>query len=172
MKREIVQLDSRNRISLGKYAEEGISHYIISRFDDGSISLVPAVIMPLSVASDIDTFLEDPESGVRVERPRPQRRAATQQFGELKGGEDHCFIPGDVIVCATLAECQEAETFIFNAGFGPIATYPSGGGGIYAKVTVARINPVTGAREFPKATVGTTATATVMPDGTQVQRLA
>lgn len=106
--REIVAIDGRNRISLGKYAEEGVTHYIISKFDDGSITLTPAVIMPVTTYRGIEDFVENPEAGVRVERPRRRREPVTLHFKELNPDEDHSFIIGDAIICANDQEHQAA----------------------------------------------------------------
>lgn len=135
--REIVAVDGRNRISLGKHAEEGVSHYIIDKHDDGSITLTPAVIMPVTVYRSLDEAAEEPAARVRPERPRRSREPVTLRFSELDLSEDHGFIMGDSLLCATHQEHLAALTLLddlrLEASFWPFDRDLCGD---YSRVTV------------------------------------
>jgi hypothetical protein len=73
----LLEVDSRRRVSLGSLAEH--ARYLVEVEDDGVIVLTPAVVMSvaearLHAATDttkrIDSFLDNPETGVRRTRPK------------------------------------------------------------------------------------------------------
>ncbi len=81
-RRDLLELDSRRRISLGSLAT--YERYFVEVEGDGTIVLTPAVVMSaaearLRAASDtearIDDFLDNPKTGSRRTRPtRPLLR--------------------------------------------------------------------------------------------------
>jgi hypothetical protein len=84
-RRDLVELDSRRRISLGPLATH--DRYLIDVEEDGTIVLTPAVVMSVAEArlhaatkteQRIDEFLDDPESGSRRVRPTRALRGQPQ----------------------------------------------------------------------------------------------
>ncbi|HMJ75145.1 MAG TPA: hypothetical protein VK507_04185 [Iamia sp.] len=43
---DVVELDSRRRLALGKMGDPAIRHYLVSATDSGVITLTPAVVLP------------------------------------------------------------------------------------------------------------------------------
>lgn len=43
---QIVELDGRRRLALGKLGDPAIRHYLVHATDDGVITLTPAVVLP------------------------------------------------------------------------------------------------------------------------------
>lgn len=68
----MLEVDSRRRISLGALAEH--DRYLVTAEDDGTLVLVPAVVMPVAQArlhaasvtsAEVDEFLGRPRSGAQ-----------------------------------------------------------------------------------------------------------
>ena len=63
----LLELDARRRVSLGTLAKH--NRYLAAVTADGTITLTPAVVLPLNAAKDIEAFLSNPETGVQRTRP-------------------------------------------------------------------------------------------------------
>jgi hypothetical protein len=77
----LIELDDRRRASLGRVGRAEHRRYLAHEEPDGTVVLVPAVVMPESVArllanpellAQVEPTVVDPES--RVRRSRPQRK--------------------------------------------------------------------------------------------------
>jgi hypothetical protein len=73
---EVVEVDSRRRISLGKFGRPEDTRYIVQEEEDGSITLTPAVVISAQEAK----LLRHPELVQRIQQqidsgkrfPRPK----------------------------------------------------------------------------------------------------
>lgn len=77
----LIELDDRRRASFGRIGRAEHRRYLAHEEADGTIVLVPAVVMPESEArllansellAQIERTVADPES--RVRRPRPRQK--------------------------------------------------------------------------------------------------
>jgi hypothetical protein len=66
-KSRVVVADSRGRISLKKFTDHEM--HIVDVDSNGVITLIPVLVMPVQLASEIDKFIDNPATGIPAHRP-------------------------------------------------------------------------------------------------------
>lgn len=61
-----LELDSRKRASLASLAKH--DRYLVHVEEDGTIIMVPAIVMPVGTSKEIDAFLANPKTGKTFKR--------------------------------------------------------------------------------------------------------